>query len=118
MRVAEPGNGQQLPVLGFADPVFLPGHNTSVRRGLRWLKVEQVRVQLAEGRLSAPLQLHTRACRFDQLRDAELAFEHDPACRSVAGLLAVMQRHYPGFAPQEMVTVCDFWLDPAQSPLA
>jgi len=29
----------------------------------------------------------------------------------VAGLLATLQRHYPGFDPEEWVTVCDFWLD-------
>ena len=99
------------PILGFAEPVFAAGRNTSVRRGTRWLGVMRVRLQLADGQLSPALPLQTRLCRFDQLDDAELAFEHDPACRTRAGLLATLQRHYPGFAPGEWVTVCDFWLD-------
>ena len=99
------------PILGFAEPVFAAGRNTSVRRGTRWLGVPRVRLQLADGRLSAALPLQTRQCRFDQLDNADLAFEHDPACRTVAGLLATLQRHYPGFDPGEWVTVCDFWLD-------
>ena len=99
-----------VPLLGFADPVFLPGKNTSVRRGQRWHDVPRVRLELAPGRFSAPVALQTRCCRFDQLQAADLACEHDPTCRSVAGLLAVMQRHYPGFSPTEVITVCDFWL--------
>lgn len=100
-----------LPVLGLANPVFARGQNLSVRRGTRWLGVPRVRVQLAGGRLSAPVALATRALRFDQLRDADLACEHDPACRTVAGLLAVMRRHYPGFGAGETVTLCRFTLD-------
>ena len=101
-----------VPVLGFANPVFAPGRNTSIRNGTRWLGVPQVRLQLADGRLSPPLVLHTRALRFDQLSPRDLACEHDPACRDPAGLLAVMQQHYPGFEAGAMVTVCDFWLPP------
>ena len=99
-----------IPVMGFANAQFLPGRNTSIRRGTRWLGVRQVRIELGGGQLSQVLALHTRQCRFDALVQADLAFEHDPACRSVAGLLAVMQSHYPGFQPSECVTVCDFVL--------
>lgn len=100
------------PVMGFANPLFAPGRNTSIRNGTRWLGVALVRLQLADGQLSAPLALHTRAMRFDQLSAEDLACEHDPACRDPAGLLAVLQQHYPGFEAGAMVTVCDFWLPP------
>ena len=103
-------DGGQVPVLGFANPRFHAGVNLSVRRGTGWLGVPRVRIELGGGRLSAPLALATTALRFDQLRDADLADEHDPACRSVAGLLAVMRRCYPGFAPAHTVTLCRFVL--------
>jgi len=109
-----PAAPETVPVMGFANPVFASGHNTSIRRGTRWLGVGQARLQLAHGRLSAPVPLQTRLRRFDQLTAAELACEHDPACRSLPGLLAVMQQHYPGFAAGDQVTVCDFWLRPGQ----
>jgi hypothetical protein len=101
---------EAIPVMGFAAPVFAAGRNTSVRNGTRWLGVAQVRLLLGDGRLSPPLDLHTRALRFDQLTASDLACEHDPACRDPAGLLAVLQQHYPGFQAGAMVTVCDFWL--------
>lgn len=97
-----------LPVLGFARPLFQHGENLSVRRGSRWHGTPHVRLQLADGQLSAPVALRTDCLRFDQLCDADLAAEHDPACRTVAGLLAVMQQHYPGFEAQETVTLCHF----------
>lgn len=106
----EPDHHDAIPVMGFATPVFAAGRNTSVRQGTRWLGVAQVRLQLGDGQLSAPLALHTRAMRFDQLTASDLACEHDPACRDPAGLLTVLQRHYPGFQAGAMVTVCDFWL--------
>ena len=108
--VPEAVDEDAIPVLGFANPHFLPGRNTSIRRGTRWLGVTQVRIALGNGQVSAPLLLHTRACRFDSLGDDELAFEHDPACRSVAGLLVVMQSLYPGFTASEIITICDFRL--------
>ena len=101
--------------MGFVHAHFLPGRNTSVRRGTRWLGVAQVRIELGAGRLSEVLPLQTRACRFDALCEADLALEHDPSCRSTAGLLAVLQAHYPGFSPCETVTVCDFRLPERQT---
>ena len=98
----------EVPVLGLAHPVLHPGRNLSVRRGSRWHGIARVRILLPGGGLSEPLPLDTRVLAFERLTEADLADEHDPACRTPSGLLAVLQRHYPGFAAHETVTLCAF----------
>ena len=100
-----------LPELGFARPCFHPGRNTSVRRGERWHGVAAASVHVVAEQPPRTVALHTELRRFAELTDADLRDEHDPACRSPAGLLAVMQALYPGFAPDEVVTLVHFWLD-------
>lgn len=100
-----------VPLLGFDNPQFHTGRNTSVRRGARWHGVTQVCIALGEGRQLGPLPLHTELRSFDALEEADLCDEHDPACRSPAGLLAVMQRLYPGFRHDELVTLVHFQVE-------
>ena len=103
---------EDVPLLAMAVPVHHRGSNLSVRRGTRWLGVTAVRLPLPEGGTSAPVPLVTRSLPFQQLTDADLADEHDPACRTLEGLLRVLQTHYPGFSAQEMVTLCRYhWAD-------
>ncbi|MGH8055515.1 MAG: hypothetical protein ACREP4_16515 [Stenotrophomonas sp.] len=101
-----------LPLLGFANPLFHTGRNTSVRRGERWHGIALARIELGGGRVSEPLTLQTERRRFDTLIAAELRDEHDPACRTPEGLLAVMQQLYPGFHPDETVTLVHFQWPP------
>jgi hypothetical protein len=54
------------------------------------------------------MPLHTELRRFDTLTAAELRDEHDPACRTPEGLLAVMEQLYPGFQRDEVVTLVHF----------
>lgn len=96
------------PILEFVNPIFLTGPNITVRRGDKWHGAPQARLRLADGSLSPPVALHTELKRFDRLNAADLACEHDPACRTPAGLLAVLQQIYPGFSADEEVTVCHF----------
>ena len=96
------------PVLSFRVPVFNHGRNTTVRRGRKWHAVAQARLQLDDGSLSQPVELQTELKEFSALIGAELRHEHDPACRTVAGLLLVLQQLYPGFGPEEEVTLCHF----------
>jgi hypothetical protein len=98
------------PILEFSNPVFQPGRNTTVRRGRKWHSVPAARLRLADGSLSPPVSLQTHIKRFDHLCAADIAFEHDPPCRTVAGLLAELRRCYPGFAEHEEVTLCHFLL--------
>ena len=102
---------QNPPVLFFSTPVFNNGRNTTVRRGRKWHAVAEARLQLGEGSLSPPLKLETELKKFSALTEADIRFEHDPACRTVRGLLLVLQRLYPGFSADEEVTLCHFDFD-------
>lgn len=102
---------QYPPVLTFVLPVFHRGRNTTVRRGHKWHTVAEARLQLGEGSLSLPVELHTELKQFSALTEADLPFEHDPACRTVDGLLLVLQQIYPGFDAEEEVTLCHFDFD-------
>lgn len=99
---------EHLPILEFDHAEFLPGRNTTVRRGRRWHGVDHARIRRADGSLSAPLRLATELKPFRSLRSQDLACEHDPSCRTPEGLLGVLQRLYPGFSPEEEVTLCHF----------
>ncbi|WP_293716726.1 MULTISPECIES: hypothetical protein [unclassified Stenotrophomonas] len=99
------------PLLGFDNPRFHTGRNTSVRRGARWHGVAQACIELADGRQLGPLALQTELRGFEALEEADLRDEHDPACRTPAGLLQVMQQLYPGFRSDELVTLVHFWME-------
>ncbi len=102
---------QNPPVLGFSTPVFNRGLNTTVRRGRKWQPVREARLRLADGSVSRPIMLHTELRIFSTLTAADLRYEHDPACRTVTGLLAVLQHLYPDFRTDEEVTLCHFSFD-------
>ncbi|QCO67565.2 hypothetical protein E4582_02925 [Luteimonas yindakuii] len=97
-----------LPILEFANATFLPGRNTTVRRGTRWHGVAVARLRLGDGRLSAPVGLETELRVFRDIDADALRFEHDPDCRTPQGLLARLRIHYPGFSDDEIVTLCHF----------
>jgi hypothetical protein len=82
-----------------------------VRLGHKWHAVAEVRLQLGDGRLSRPVELRTELKKFSALTEADIHFEHDPACRTVDGLLRVLQHLYPGFRTEEEVTLCHFDFD-------
>ena len=98
-------------MLSFSTPVFNRGRNTTVRRGRKWHAVAEARLQLGDGSLSPPVKLQTEVKEFLALADADLRFEHDPACRTVGGLLLALRRLYPGFGAEEEVTLCHFDFD-------
>ena len=99
-----------LPELHFAQPHFHIGRNTSVRRGTRWHGVAEAWLQLPSTSQARRVRLRTELRPFCELTEAELACEHDPRCRTPAGLLAVMQQLYPGFSAAETVTLVHFEL--------
>lgn len=94
--------------LEFSNPVFHAGNNTTVRRGLKWYGTEYAR--LALGSETVIVRLSSMTQRFCYLTDHYLRDEHDPSCRTVAGLLAEMKRVYPGFSEYEDVTLVNFTL--------
>jgi hypothetical protein len=102
------GSGVAVPVLGFAHPRFKAGRNLTVRRGRRWLQVPLACIDSVADTPPLLVALQARVYRFDALCDADLADEHDPLCRHVAGLLGVLQAVYPGFCSDEEVTLLSF----------
>jgi hypothetical protein len=100
----------ELPILEFANARFHAGRNTTVRSGSRWHGVPLARLRLDEGSLSPPVALSTELRAFRDLDAAALRDEHDAGCRTPEGLLAELQRHYPGFDGTGMVTLCHFEL--------
>jgi hypothetical protein len=107
----ETSMSDDIPLLGFAQPRFHAGRNTSVRRGERWQGVSVARLQLGRYCWSAPLALQTERRCFNTLTAYDLRDEHDLRCRTPDGLLAVMQQLYPGFQVEEIVTLVHFQLD-------
>ena len=99
-----------LPILEFANATFLEGRNTTVRRGVRWHGVPVARLRLQDGSLSPPVALETELRVLRDLDAEALQFEHDPACRTLQGLLAELGRHYRGISEDETVTLCHFRL--------
>lgn len=99
-----------VPILEFSRPVFLHGRNTTVRRGRKWHGTPAAHIRLADGSASPPVSLDTQVKRFDRLLASDIQCEHDPGCRQLDGLLAMMRQLYPGFSPDEEVTLCHFQL--------
>jgi len=87
--------------------------NITVRRGIKWnlCNGEDVRLWNRGGVSFGTVSIETKCMRFCDLTDDDIKYEHDPLCRSVAGLLEEMRRLYVGFDEREIVTIITFWMD-------
>ena len=78
--------------LRFARPEFAAGVNVTVRHGFRWAHLQPGEVVALSSMERVPLAhavvLEVQVMRFDQLRDSDVAQEHDPRCRDREGLRA------------------------------
>jgi len=107
-----------MKTLIFSKNVHHQGRNLTVRRGIKWaLETEaaipdattrSIGVSGIMRRVPVEVQLITRVVRFLDLKDDDLRHEHDENCRTVGGLLAELQRVYPGFDPRELVTLVEY----------
>lgn len=98
--------GKEVHKLEFSNPVFHAGTNLTVRRGTKWHGREWAALRVGEASLT--VRLSTMTHKLVWLDDHWLRDEHDPACRTVSGLVAEMERVYPGFDPYEDVTLVRF----------
>lgn len=99
-----------LKTLEFTNPTFRDGFNVTVRRGTKWLGIRQALISLGS-HYTCVSHLETRAVAFKELTDLDLVFEHDPECRTVAGLAKVMKEVYPEFDPEvDIVTLAVFYI--------
>lgn len=84
--------------------------NVTVRNGLKWSR--QVRkfdiVNIAETGKAPTAQARIEGvitCRFADIPEFILVWENDESCRSYCGLADCMAATYPGFTPNDTVTV-------------
>lgn len=101
---------REIKLLKFSNPVFNDGINVTVRHGTKWLGVSSAVIDLGGNFTTSPTALHTRSIAFNKLTDADVANEHDPSCRTVAGLAAEMKMVYPEFIETDIVTLATFLL--------
>lgn len=94
--------------LKFCNPVFHAGVNLTVRRGRKWASQDIAVIDI--NGFQAVVKISSVTWSFSFLSDENLRDEHDPACRTVAGLLEEMKRVYPGFRPSEEITLVRFQL--------
>ena len=103
----------------FVNPIFHEGINTTCRRGDKYGDLRP-RGTLALCRSGSSVPVTTATVhsvlyiRFMDIRDQDIQHEHDPHCRYVNGLFAEMQKCYPGFQQDELVTLINFMPDTVQ----
>ena len=101
----------------FQRPVFNKGLNVTVRNGDKWMKAEIGDTLLLKGTREDGDAIDTgkigtivakALLPADMVPDAFLLYEHDPYCRTQAELLSELERVYPGFSSDNLVTVLLF----------
>ena len=102
--------------LFFLEPVFHPGLNVTVRNGDKWMQTN-IGDGLLIKKTGEDTVIHTADLiakayvPFRLIPEAWLAYEHDPACRTLEGLFEYgMKPAYPDFTEDNYVTVLLFWI--------
>lgn len=101
------------PVLLFTTYKFRDEINLSVRRGTQMASKltvgDTIWLQSREGgEQRRALVTGVKVKRFRDIREQELAVEHDPQCRSWNALFATMKKLYDDFDEMEIVTMIYF----------
>jgi len=102
-----------LKQLLFSNPVFHDGINVTVRNGYKWADAlgEIVDVMNTDG-VSAPEMAHVLGVlttQLDKIPESILEHEHDPSCRTLAGIAKEMRKVYGNqIQDNEPVTVLFF----------
>ena len=103
-------------VLLFTTFKFREGTNLSVRRGIQFASKlvpgDAIWLQSREGgEQRKALVTGLKVKRFRDIREQELAVEHDPQCRSWNDLSATMKKLYDDFDEMEIVTMVYFTME-------
>jgi len=95
--------------LRFKHAEFIPGENTTIRRGVKWALRDgnTVRIVLPSGD-EVCSAIRTEVMRYCDLTDYDIALQHDEETRTLPGLFEAMRRAYPDFDKREIVTVVHF----------
>ena len=89
---------------------FKEGVNLTVRRG----DADLLNILDSDGIYQhdfSPIVISKKLMRFQDLKDEDLVNEHDPDCRTYAGLFKKMEEYYPGFDEREIVTLIEFEIE-------
>ena len=88
------------------------GLNLTVRRWAEKYQPPLPRDLLLEddsGRVAGAVIVGEKQMRFADIPEGALVYEHDVCDRDKAGLLASMQRYYPGFEETDRVVLIWYW---------
>jgi hypothetical protein len=100
--------------IDFLHPTHHKGLNSTVRRGVRNIKPGDT-VELYETGAEEPVcfgvveAVHT--LYMANVTDAMLSNQHDEETRTMAGLEQALDRAYGGVAPDELVTIIEYWVN-------
>ncbi len=104
---------EKKPVLLFTTYKFRTGTNLSIRRGPQWASKidvgDTIWLQSREGgEQRKALVTGIKVKRFRDIREQDLALEHDPQCRTWNGLSTTMKKLFDDFDETEIVTMVYF----------
>ena len=99
----------------FIDPQLSdPGQlQVTVRHGIKWAGTDGQAVDIFDAAnptvpLASGQVVSTFQCKLSEVPAESLALEHAADCRTQEGLMATMERAYPGIQPTADVTVVTF----------
>jgi hypothetical protein len=97
----------------FSAPIFHTGLNSTVRAGDKWMKVSVGDTLIIKEACKAQIVargvvLGKAFLPFGLIPASWVAYQHDPACRTLPKLFDKMRELYPEFAGNSLVTVLLF----------
>lgn len=94
-------------IMQFRNPIFHNGINCTVRKGYKWanLKIGE-KIILNTGEKVTIEKLIV--CRFKDIKESDLEYEHDPVCRLKEGLFKTLCNICPNFSMDDIVTIVYF----------
>ncbi len=97
-------------ILKFHHPIFLNGLNMTIRRGTKWDgRLGLIWAETDKGEYIGPAQIRfTQVMKFDEISSHLHKFNHDPDCRTKAGVLNELCGLYEAFDVKEIVTLVWF----------
>lgn len=94
--------------LYFRNPIFKAGRNVTVRKGTYWINSEKANILIDN--VMKTVDIKTRTMQFRDLTVGMLRDEHNPICRTLAGLYLEMCGMYKDFTRYSVITIISFKL--------
>jgi hypothetical protein len=101
--------------IDFLHPVFHTGYNSTVRKGIRSINIDD-QVELYQTGSDTPVAVGcvtdiivTQLCTIYMFPEL-IQYQHDEETQNFHGLLEAMDRAYPGIKPSEIITIIYFYI--------